>query len=48
MFRIAIAQYDFPVGAVQANAQRLRTLREQAAAASADLLLSPELALSSS
>ena len=46
MFRIAIAQYDFPVGAVQDNGRRVRELRDQAAAASADLLLTPELALS--
>ena len=46
MYRIALAQFDFPVGAVQDNARRVRTLREQAAASGAHLLLTPELALS--
>lgn len=46
MYRIALAQFDFPVGAVQDNARRIRALREQADASGARLLLTPELALS--
>ncbi len=46
VYRIALAQTDFPVGAVKDNGQQLQRLRDQAAAAGADLLLTPELALS--
>lgn len=44
--RLALAQFDFPVGAVAANADRVRALMEDARAAGADLLVCPELALS--
>ncbi len=46
VYRIALAQFDFSVGAVQANRQQIQRLRDQAAACAADLLLTPELALS--
>jgi NAD+ synthase (glutamine-hydrolysing) len=46
MFRIALAQWDFPVGDVAGNRQRLADLRERAARAGAEVLVSPELALS--
>jgi NAD+ synthase (glutamine-hydrolysing) len=46
VLRIALAQHDFPVGAVNDNGLRLQGLRDRAAAAGADLLLTPELALS--
>ena len=46
VYRIALAQHDFPVGAVRDNSLRLQGLRDQAGAAGADLLLTPELALS--
>ncbi|MFO1496499.1 MAG: NAD+ synthase [Lysobacterales bacterium] len=46
VYRMALAQYDFPVGAVAANRDRLLELRTRAAAAGAALLVTPELALS--
>ena len=44
--RFALAQHDFPVGAVAANADRVRALMREARAGGADLLVCPELALS--
>ena len=44
--RLALAQHDFPVGAVAANAARVSTLMQQARAGGAGLLVCPELALS--
>lgn len=44
--RLALAQFDFPVGAVAANADRVRTLLGEARTGGADLLVCPELALS--
>ena len=44
--RLALAQFDFPVGAVAANADRVRALMRDARADGADLLVCPELALS--
>jgi NAD+ synthase (glutamine-hydrolysing) len=44
--RLALAQFDFPVGAVAANAARARDLMREASAGGADLLVCPELALS--
>jgi NAD+ synthase (glutamine-hydrolysing) len=44
--RLALAQFDFPVGAVAANAARVRALMGEAASGGADLLVCPELALS--
>ena len=44
--RFALAQFDFPVGAVQRNAQRVRELMEQARAHGARLIAFPELTLS--
>ena len=45
--RIALAQFDFPVGAVRANAERIAALIAEARDAhGADLVLFPELALS--
>lgn len=44
--RLAFAQFDFPVGAVAANADRVRALLREAEAGGADLLVCPELALS--
>ncbi len=44
--RLALAQFDFPVGAVAANADRMRELMREARAGGADLLVCPELALS--
>ena len=46
MYRIALAQHDFPVGAVPANRDRIASLRLAAQAAGAQLLMTPELALS--
>ncbi len=46
MYRIAIAQHDFPVGAVESNRQLAQSLRDRAAALGANLLITPELALS--
>jgi NAD+ synthase (glutamine-hydrolysing) len=44
--RLALAQFDFPVGAVAANADRVRGLLRKAKAGGADLLVCPELSLS--
>jgi NAD+ synthase (glutamine-hydrolysing) len=44
--RFALAQFDFPVGAIAANADRVRGLMRDARAGGADLLVCPELALS--
>ena len=44
--RLALAQFDFPVGAVADNAGRVRALMREARAGGADLLVCPELALS--
>ena len=44
--RLALAQFDFPVGAIAANADRVRGLMRDARAGGADLLVCPELALS--
>lgn len=46
MLRIALAQCDFPVGAVPANRDRIRALQQRAADAGAALLVTPELAMS--
>lgn len=46
ILRLALAQFDFPVGAVAANAERVRALLREARAGGADLLVCPELALS--
>ena len=45
MYRIAIAQYDFPVGAVKGNRVRVRSMRERADQLGARLSVTPELAL---
>lgn len=44
--RLALAQFDFPVGAVAANAAKVRDLMVQAKAGGAALLACPELTLS--
>ncbi|THD12124.1 NAD+ synthase [Metallibacterium scheffleri] len=44
--RLALAQHDFPVGAVAANAVQVRELMREARAGGADLLVCPELTLS--
>jgi len=45
--RIALAQYDFPVGAVQANAEKIISLAHRARDQHhADVVLFPELAIS--
>ena len=44
--RLALAQFDFPVGAVAANTDRVRGLLREAKAGGADLLVCPELSLS--
>ncbi|HEX5960103.1 MAG TPA: NAD+ synthase [Rhodanobacteraceae bacterium] len=44
--RLALAQFDFPVGAVAANADHMRALMRDARGGGADLLVCPELALS--
>lgn len=44
--RIAMAQYDFPVGDLAGNAEKILALIEQAKLQKADLILFPELALS--
>jgi NAD+ synthase (glutamine-hydrolysing) len=44
--RLALAQFDFPVGAIAANADRVRALIHDAHEGEADLLVCPELALS--
>ncbi|HEX7814280.1 NAD+ synthase [Dyella sp.] len=46
VFRLALAQFDFPVGAVAANAARVRELLGQAKAGGAALIAFPELTLS--
>ena len=45
-FRLALAQFDFPVGAVAANAAKAHALMAQARAEGAALIAFPELALS--
>ncbi|MEI7037589.1 NAD+ synthase [Fulvimonas yonginensis] len=44
--RLALAQFDFPVGAVAANTVKIRELMAQAHAGGADLVAFPELAIS--
>lgn len=44
--RLALAQYDFPVGAVAANATKVGGLIEQARSGGAGLVVFPELSLS--
>ncbi|MHA6205311.1 NAD+ synthase [Dyella soli] len=44
--RLALAQFDFPVGAVAANAAKVSDLMEQAREGGADLVVFPELTLS--
>lgn len=44
--RLALAQFDFPVGAIAANADRVRAFLREAKAGGADLLVCPELTLS--
>ena len=44
--RLALAQFDFPVGALSRNAEKILGLIEAAKAGNADVLLFPELALS--
>ncbi|MEJ2576990.1 MAG: NAD+ synthase, partial [Gammaproteobacteria bacterium] len=44
--RIALAQFDFPVGDIQGNLDRARGLTAAARRAGADLVLFPEMALS--
>ena len=44
--RLALAQYDFPVGAVAANTAKIRELMARARAGGAALAVFPELALS--
>lgn len=44
--RIALAQFDFPVGAIDANADRIVALAEQAKARGARLILFPESSIS--
>ena len=44
--RLALAQHDFPVGAVAANTARVRALMQDAGQNRAQLLVCPELALS--
>jgi NAD+ synthase (glutamine-hydrolysing) len=44
--RLALAQFDFPVGAVAANTTKIRELMVQAQAGGADLVAFPELAIS--
>lgn len=44
--RLALAQYDFPVGALAANAEKILSLTTTAKARGADLIVFPELALS--
>jgi NAD+ synthase (glutamine-hydrolysing) len=43
--RLALAQFDFPVGAVAANTKKIRELMSQAHAGGADLVAFPELAV---
>lgn len=44
--RLALAQFDFPVGAVAGNAARMAELMAEASAGGADVVVFPELALS--
>lgn len=44
--RLALAQFDFPVGALSRNAEKILGLIDEAKARHADVLLFPELALS--
>ncbi|HET6804738.1 MAG TPA: NAD+ synthase [Frateuria sp.] len=44
--RLALAQFDFPVGAVAANTTKIRELMTGAHAGGADLVVFPELAIS--
>ena len=44
--RLALAQHDFPVGAVARNAAKVRELMDEARNGGADLLVCPELTLS--
>jgi NAD+ synthase (glutamine-hydrolysing) len=44
--RLALAQFDFPVGAVAANTTKIRELMTQAQTGGADLVVFPELAIS--
>jgi NAD+ synthase (glutamine-hydrolysing) len=46
MLRLALAQYDFPVGAVAANAAKVGDLIAQARTGGAELVVFPELTLS--
>ena len=46
VLRLALAQHDFPVGAVAANAAKVGDLMAQARSGGADLVVFPELALS--
>ncbi|MBA2077662.1 NAD+ synthase [Rhodanobacter sp. PCA2] len=46
VLRLALAQHDFPVGAVAANAAKMGDLMAQARAGGAELVVFPELALS--
>ena len=46
VLKLALAQFDFPVGAVATNADCVRALLREARAGGADLLVCPELALS--
>lgn len=43
--RLALAQYDFPVGAVAQNAEKIRTLMHTARDSQADIVAFPELTL---
>jgi NAD+ synthase (glutamine-hydrolysing) len=45
VLKLALAQHDFTVGAVKANAARVRELAREAEDADADLVVFPELAL---
>jgi len=45
-FRLALAQFDFPVGAVAANTTKVRELMAQARAGHASLAVFPELTIS--
>ncbi|MDE2317289.1 MAG: hypothetical protein KGK06_12855, partial [Xanthomonadaceae bacterium] len=46
VLRLALAQHDFPVGAVAANAAKVGDLLAQARSGGADLVVFPELTLS--
>src|SRR6185437_13045269 len=45
MLRFALAQYDFPVGALAANAARMRALANEARTKDASLIAFPEQSL---